>query len=338
MDTMRRSLLLSPLVLSAAMSGAAGAQTPPPEVEGTTRLSHWPEPSSMIDLWPMGVSGQLNPNLKEVVIDDSKDGKTHFRHLSGVSKPRLAVFPAKKPNGGAMLIIPGGGFVNNYFDHEGYMLADYLNSQGITCFVLFYRLAQDGWDRPPFVGPADTLRAMRLIKQNAAQYKLDSTRVGVIGFSAGGFLTGTLATRHAATFYEPVDAADALDARPMLAAPIYAVQSMDPAIGYSGSAKTLFGGNITPDIIQTWSPDHNVDATTPPIFMVQAEDDDAVPIANTLSFRDACKAQKITVETHLFAKGGHGFGMKPDLNMPYHIWPQLFVNFARSQGLMGTVV
>ena len=332
MDMLRRSLLFSPLALTA---GAAMAQTAPPEAALPRTRLKWPAPALTIDLWPNGVTGQTHSGMKEVVEETSKDPAIHFRRVQGITRPRMAVFPAKKPNGSAMLIIPGGGFVWNYFDHEGYQLADILNAQGITCFVLFYRLAQEGWDRPAEVGAADAQRAMRLIRSHAPQFHLDPARVGVMGFSAGGFLTATLATRHAASFYAPVDAADSLDARPMLAAPIYAVQSVDPAYAYGDIGRVLFDRQVTPEIIKTWSPDRNVDAHTPPVFLVHTEVDDAVPVANALALREACKAKGITVETHIFAEGRHGFGVTPAPDQPYHIWPQLFLNFARSQGLMG---
>ncbi len=326
----RRSLLLAPLALTAS---AAAAQTAAPDTAKV--VPGWPAPSGTIDLWPQGAIGQLHPQMKEHVEETSTDPAVKFRRVQGISKPRLAVFPAANPNGAAMLIIPGGGFSWNYFDHEGYALADYLNKQGVTCFVLFYRLANDGWQNAADVGTIDAQRAMRLIRQNAAQYKLDPKRVGVAGFSAGGFITASLATRHAQALYTPVDDADKLDARPMIAAPIYPVISLDPAIAYEGTAPSLFGAPATPEQIARYAPDHNVDAQTPPTFLTQAEDDTTVPVANSIVLRDALKAKGIVVETHLFASGGHGFGMRPDLNMPYHIWPQLFVNFARSQGLMG---
>ncbi|HTM79645.1 alpha/beta hydrolase [Asticcacaulis sp.] len=326
----RRSLLLAPLALTA---GGAMAQTPAPDTAKT--VAGWPAPAGTIDLWPKGAPGQLHPQMKEVVEETSTDPAVKFRRVQGISKPRMAVFPAANPNGGAMLIIPGGGFWWNYFDHEGYALADYLNKQGVTCFVLFYRLANDGWDNRADVATIDAQRAMRLIRKNAAQYKLDAKRVGVVGFSAGGFVTASLATRHAQALYAPVDDADQLDARPFIAAPIYPVISLDPAIAYEGTAPSLLGGPATPEQIARYAPDHNVDAQTPPVFLAQAEDDTTVPVANSVVLRDALKAKGIVVETHLFASGGHGFGMKPDLDRPYHIWPQLFVNFARSQGLMG---
>ena len=152
-----------------------------------------------------------------------------------------------------------------------------------------------------------------------------------MGFSAGGFLTTTLATRHSTPFYKPVDAADQLSARPLLTAPIYPVQSVDPAYAYGEVAPSLFGGQPTAAQIREWSPDLNVTPMAAPTFLVHAEDDNAVPVANTMRLRDALVAAKVTVETHLFARGGHGFGIGP--GGPDGLWLPLFVNFARQEKL-----
>ncbi|MGA9658566.1 MAG: alpha/beta hydrolase [Asticcacaulis sp.] len=328
MDKLRRSLLISPLALSAA--GAAldvSAQSP-----GIIRAS---EPAAMIDLWPQIPAGQLHPDMKEITEEVTGNEPVRVRRTQGTSRPRMALFRPDKPNGGAMLIIPGGGFTWNYFEHEGYQVADYFRAQGLTCFVLFYRLANDGWDKAADVGTIDAQRAMRVIRKHAAQYGLDPARVGVMGFSAGGFVTASLATRHAQVLYAPVDDADAVPARPSLAASIYPVISLDPAIAYAGTAPSLLGGPPTPEQIARYAPDHNVDAQTPPMFLTQAEDDGTVPVANSLVMRAAMKAAGRVVETHLFATGGHGFGMKPAPDQPHHIWPQLLTNFARQNGLMG---
>ena len=259
MDATRRSLMIGTLaapVLAGAAQARSAFQTPPPEA-GNLSLA-WPTPSATIDLWPKGVSGALHSDMREHVEETTTDQAIHFRRVQGISKPRLSVFPAQKPNGGAMLVIPGGGLYWNYFDHEGYQLADFLNRQGLTCFVLFYRLAGDGWDRPADVALIDAQRAMRVIRANAGSFGLDPERLGVAGFSAGGFLTSTLATRHGAKFQDPVDEIDALSARPFLAALIYPVQSVDPAYAYDGVGSTLFGGKVTPEIVKTYSPDRNV--------------------------------------------------------------------------------
>jgi len=329
MNLSRRDLVKSHIVLAGASAIGMGA--------ATNVLAQSPSAGAreVIDLWPHPPTGALHPGMAEVVEQASSDLSYSSRRTKGVSRPHVIAFPAAQPNGSAMLIIPGGGFAWNYFEHEGYYIADILNRAGITCFVLFYRLAQDGWSDPASVGPADAQRAMRVIRANAARLQFDAARVGVMGFSAGGFLTASLATRHSAPFYAPVDATDQLSARPLLAAPIYPVQSVDPAYAYGGVAPSLFGGPPTAAQIREWSPDLNVTPTAAPTFLVHAEDDGTVPVANTVRLRDAMVAAKITVETHLFAHGGHGFGVRARPGSPDGPWLPLFLDFAREQKLFG---
>lgn len=325
MHMSRRNLVKLPLALAgtSALSIRSATAAQPDAI--------WP--GEVVELWPSSPPGALHQDMTEVIEQTSSNPAHSSRRISGVSKPRLIALPAAEPNGAAMLIIPGGGFAWNYFDHEGYHIADILNRAGITCFILIYRLAQDGWRDPVRVGPADAQRAMRLIRANAARFHLDPARVGVMGFSAGGFLTATLATRYFTPFYGPVDNVDQLSAQPLLAAPIYPVQSVDPAYAYSGVAPLLFGGAPTPAQIREWSPDLNVTREAAPTFMVQAEDDDTVPVANSVRLRDAMVAAKVTVETHLFAHGGHGFGAGYLSGSSDGSWLPLFLKFAREQKL-----
>jgi len=329
MSFSRRDLVKSPLVLAGASAIGLGVGAAAPALAQSASAGA----GEIIGLWPRPPAGALHPDMAEVVEQTSSSPGYSSRRMKGVSKPHMIALPAAQPNGSAMLIIPGGGFEWNYFDHEGYQIADVLNRAGISCFVLIYRLARDGWADPAAVGPADAQRAMRLIRANAARFQLDPERVGVMGFSAGGFLTTTLATRHSTPFYKPVDAADQLSARPLLAAPIYPVQSVDPAYAYGGVAPSLFGGPPTAAQIREWSPDLNVTSAAAPTFLVHAEDDDLVPVANTVRLRDAMVAAKIPVETHLFAHGGHGFGARPQPGSPDGPWLPLFINFARQEKL-----
>lgn len=336
MDIKRRYWLMgaaaatSGLSLSLSLSAAqGGTKTAAPKTDTL------PLPVTSVPLWPSPPAGRTDPGLKEVVEQTSDDPKASSRRLKGISQPRMDVFPAKNPNGGAVLIIPGGGFGWNYYEKEGYRVTRFLTAAGYSCFVLFYRLANDGWDAPADVGLADAQRAMRLIRQDHAAYKIDPERIGVMGFSAGGFIAASLATRHAAKTYAPVDAADALSARPALAAPLYPVQSLTPGVAYEGLAPSLFGGRSDEETARAYVPARHVDATTPPMFLAHSEDDGLVPVGNTLELRDALAAKHIQVETHLFAKGGHGWGPEPDPALPCHLWPQMFLAFARSVGLSG---
>ncbi|MGN6365705.1 alpha/beta hydrolase [Asticcacaulis taihuensis] len=326
MSLSRRDLVKSPF----ALAGASVIGMAATEVRAQARAA---APQDIIELWPDAPEGALHPGMTEVIEQTSTSPGYSSRRTNGITRPYMISLPAAQPNGSAMLIIPGGSFQWNYFEHEGYKVADILNRAGISCFVLIYRLAQDGWKEPAKVGPADAQRAMRVIRAQATRFHLDPARLGVLGFSAGGFLTTTLATRHSATFYSPVDAADQLSARPFLAAPIYPVQSVDPTYAYGGVAPSLFGGPPTPAQIREWSPDLNVTSAAAPTFLVHAEDDDAVPVANSVRLRDAMVAAKITVETHLFAHGGHGFGVGSQPGSPDGLWLPLFLNFARQEKL-----
>jgi acetyl esterase/lipase len=327
MGLSRRDLLKSHLIMAGVSAMSLGAATEGRAQPGSAGARE------VIELWPSPPAGAQHPDMAEIVEQTSSSPGYSSRRAKGVTRPRMIAFPAAQPNGSAMLIIPGGGFAWNYFEHEGYYIADILNRAGISCFVLIYRLAQDGWKDAASVGPADAQRAMRLIRAQAPRFHLDPARVGVMGFSAGGFLTATLATRHSASFYAPVDATDQLSARPFLTAPIYPVQSVDPAYAYEGAAPSLFGGPPTAAQIREWSPDRNVTSAAAPTFLVHAEDDNTVPVANTVRLRDAMVAAKITVETHLFAQGGHGFSVGARPGSPDGLWLPLFLNFARERKL-----
>ncbi|WP_454759604.1 alpha/beta hydrolase [Caulobacter segnis] len=322
MTLSRRHLLQSALALGGA--SALGLGTAQAE----------PGPGEMIPLWPSTPAGALHPQMPEVIEQTSAKPDYSSRRRKGILTPHMITRPAASPNGAAMLIIPGGGFGWNYFEHEGYYVADVLNRAGISCFVLFYRLANDGWADPASVGPADAQRALRLIRAQSQRFGIDPARVGVMGFSAGGFLAATLATRHETRFYAPVDATDQLSARPLLAAPIYPVQSVDPAYAYVGAAPSLFGGPPSPAQIREWSPDLNVTPQAAPTFLAHAEDDTLVPVANTTRLREALVAAKVPVETHLFARGGHGFGVGAEPGRPDGPWLPLFVDFARREKLL----
>ena len=313
-------------------------QTPPPEADIPADKRHdiagWPAPKETMDLWPGAVApGLLNANLTEIMVDDSKDSSVYHRSVHGISRPRLCVFPAANPNGAAMIIAPGGAYIRESFDIEGYEIAQWLNSHGITAFVLLYRLPGEGWASGPDTPLIDAQRAMRLVRAHAGSYGIDPARVGFMGFSAGGHVCGSIATRYAASVYQPVDGADTLSARPYLVAPIYAVQSMDTAMAHMGSRDNLLGKAPTPAQIALYSPDKNVTHDTPPCFLTHSESDHTVPVENTLSFRAALKAAGVTVETHLFPEGGHGFGLRNVVGQPTHAWGDLFLAFAKARGL-----
>lgn len=328
----RRSFMAASLV-SAVMAGDAAAQTPPPFVKGGALPPGLPQPSETIDLWPKGAPGMPKVPPVETVQERSTDALVTDRAVAGISAPRMAVFRPDRPNGAAVLITPGGGYRWVVVDKEGYEMGRWLAARGFTAFVLFYRLPGDGWAAGPDVALADAQRAMRLIRHRARDYAIDPERVSAMGFSAGGHVCADLATRFAASVYEGIDAADRLSAKPHSAAPIYPVVSMTAPDAHAGSREMLVGKAAAPALEAAHSPHRNVPADAPPFFLLHAEDDESVPVNNTLLLRAALKEKKVRVETHLFEFGGHGFGLRKAIGKPVEAWPDLWRAWARTTGL-----
>lgn len=323
MSVDRRQLLSSGLLGAASVltiTGAAQAQaseTPPSPMETT----------EYIDLWPNGATGLINTSLKETT---EVSGTPPFGRTWGVTRPRIGVYRPTKPNGAVMLVIPGGGYRIASVDKEGRDIARFLAANGITAFVLIYRMPAEGWEKASDVPLMDAQRAMRLIRRKADDFGIVAEKVGVMGFSAGGHLCASLATRFDAKVYTPIDDADTLSARPFLSAPIYPVVTMRPDVTHKGSRENLIGADADEAKTELYSTEQQVTSQTPPTFIVHSEDDATVPVENALLLRAALKQAGVLVETHLYPKGGHGYGLtNPDLD-----WGPLFLNFARVQGLM----
>jgi len=326
----RRTLLLG--TLAAGLASRAAAQTRPPATPDSPHMAA-PEPAETIDLWPGGAPGAPATLPVETVKQRSKDPTYNDRYVFGISRPRMAVFRPRRPNGSAVLITPGGGYSWVVIDKEGYEMARWLSARGVTVFVLFYRLPNEGWAAGPDVPLQDSQRAMRLIRHRAASYGVDPGRVCAMGFSAGGHVCADLLARFGSKVYEPVDAADRLSARPDLAAPIYPVVSMTLPAAHSGSRRNLVGENAPPALERAHSPHLNIPADAAPAFLLHAEDDASVPVENTLMLRAALVARKVPVETHLFADGGHGFGLRLARGKTVEGWQELFFAWARKKGL-----
>lgn len=331
MKIQRREVLMG--ALAASVSAVTQAQTPPP---ATVRPlpSGLPEPTETIDLWPQGAPGMPRKLPEEEVVERSKDPELSDRFIRGITRPRMVVFRPSIPNGAAILLFPGGGYKWVVVDKEGYEMGRWFAARGFTAFALFYRLPGDGWAAGPNVALSDAQRAVRIIRRRAREFGIIPERVAAMGFSAGGHLCADLSTRFAVQTYDPIDDADELSARPRLAAPIYPVTSMTLPIAHAGSRRLLIGENAGPELEREHSPQHNVPSDAPPVFLVHAEDDESVVVENSLEFRAALRAKNVPVETHLFAHGGHGFGLRYTVGKPVATWPDLFVNWSQTMGLI----
>jgi len=324
----RRTVLASGLAMLAV---EAAAQTAPPQTADALPPG-LPQPGETIDLWPEGAPGMPAAPPVEQVTERSEDPLVTDRAVLGISAPRMAVFRPDRPNGAAVLLLPGGGYRHVVVDKEGYEMARWLAARGFTAFVLFYRLPYDGWAAGADVSLSDAQRGLRLIRHRAGQFAIDPERVAAMGFSAGGHLCADLATRFAAVTYAPRDDADALSAKPFCAAPVYPVVSMSAPLAHPGSRERLLGTAPSPAQEAAHSPHRNIPADSPPFFLLHAEDDDVVPVDNSLLLRAALKEREIPVETHLFQHGGHGFGLRKAIGKPVEAWPDLWRSWARTTG------
>lgn len=250
-------------------------------------------PDAELQLWPQGI-----PEKIESVTD----------------VPRLVVYKAARPNAPAVLVCPGGGYQNRAA-HEADPVAFWLNSIGITGIVVHYRVK-------PYKHPHplnDLSQAMRLTKQNGAEWGIDASRIGVLGFSAGGHLASTLCT-----IAEP-------EVFPALAILLYPVITLGPPSAHTGSRNNLCPNPTDLTWIQALSSDRHVSAKTPPTFLFHTVDDAAVPVENALLYVSALRQHGVPFEMHLYERGRHGVGLAPD-DPNLSTWPTMCANWLRLRG------
>jgi acetyl esterase/lipase len=290
------------------------------------------EQPERIALWPKGAPEPVPAGLSESLTERSSDPAVRDRALKGVVEPRLEYFHPKRGNGAALIAVPGGGYRHLAWDKEGLEIARWFAARGIAGFALAYRLPHDGWAGGADTPLADAQRAVRLVRANAATWGIDPARIAVLGFSAGGHLVANLAAQFVRPIYPEQDAADRLSARPDLVAPLYPAIMVDRLTGALPPGETLFGKAMDAELVARHSPHRNVRDTTPPHFLVHAEDDPLVGPEHTLALREALQAKRIAAETHLYAKGGHGFGIRHARGLPLADWPERLLAFGRSTG------
>ena len=326
MSADRRAFLGGGLALLAASGAAAQPATP---FAGDSSAPFFP-PRERFPLWPGKPPGAP---ARPIAPDWTMNGGEGSRELwiRGVAMPEVHVYRPARPDGSSLLSLPGGGYEFLSVQNEGLDAAERFNADRTTVFVLTYRLPAEGWANRSLVPLQDAQRAMRLVRARAADLGIDPARLGVLGFSAGGHLAADLATAFDERAYAPVDHADRLSARPAFAGLIYPVTTLEPGT-HGGSRDNLLGPNASPALIAARSPVLHVSAATPPSFVVAAFDDGTVPIPNSLDWIAACRAAKTSVEAHLLAEGGHGFGFHLPRDNPGARWPDLFAAWLRKHG------
>ncbi len=288
----------------------------------TSLFAQWPPVPghTTLDVWPRGAPGATANPAPEADTTTAKEnliaGKPLVR-LGNVSVPTLTLYtPSGKNTGAAVVVFPGGGYRILAIDLEGTEVCDWLTSSGITCVLLKYRVPDTGPYPKSAAALQDAQRALGIVRSHAAEWHIDAKRIGVLGFSAGAHLAAALSTHFDKRLYDPIDAADQVSCRPDFAVIVYP--------GYLAIAEQNFAANA--EIHPT--------EQTPPSFIVQAEDD-PVHVENSTVYFLALKNAKVPAELHLYAQGGHGYGLRRT-ELPVTAWPQLVETWLRTIQILPT--
>jgi len=287
----------------------------------TTALVALAQPST-IALWPEGV-----PGVKLSLGDEKHDPG----HLANVSEPTLTVFaPAvDKPNGTAVIICPGGGYTNLSIEREGVQYANWLSTLGVTSFVLKYRLKEFGHPAPL----QDVLRAVRILRSRSAEFRINPARIGVMGSSAGGHLAACAGTLYDLPAGRTGPALDDTSARPDFLILMYPVITMEDPVAHAGSRKSLLGLDPSPVLVRLLSLERQVTAATPPTLLIHTQEDNSVPVENSILFFQALTRAGVPAEMYIFEHGGHGMGMRAGLGTSSE-WPHRAEEWLRNRGLL----
>ena len=274
------------------------------------------EEPQIIPLWESVAPGSENQEGKENLTQESPDPRP-TRRLSGVSQPALRLFRPTSANKTrtAVLIFPGGGYRFLSIDKEGDDIARWFAERGVMGITVTYRHGGGRHEHP--VPLSDGHRAIELVRQHADEWNLDPSRIGAIGFSAGGHLAASVATH------------GEVNQRPNFVALIYPVISMREGTTHMGSRNNLLGKQPEDATVARLSCDEQVDELSPPAFLSHSTDDRAVPVENSIQYYNACRKAKIDCELHVYPKGGHGYGMRQGPN-----WAEALETWLQSNGWM----
>jgi acetyl esterase/lipase len=250
-------------------------------------------------------------------------------------KPSLSIYlpPADKANGTAVVVCPGGGYQHLAVDHEGDQIARWLNSFGVTAFMLKYRIA------PRYHHPAplqDAQRAIRTVRARAQEWHLRPDRIGIWGFSAGGHLASTAGTHFDAGNPSAADAIERAGSRPDFMILSYAVISFTTDYVHKGSRKNLIGENPDPKLAESLSNELQVTAQTPPTFLFHTTTDQTVPVENSVLFYMALRKAGVPAEMHIYANGPHGVGLAVT-DLALSSWPRRLEEWMQGRGLLARV-
>jgi acetyl esterase/lipase len=308
------------ILFAALMTSLAGFATPALSANAPVDMAAAFPPK--MQTFPLYGAGPI-PNSKPGPNEETGDRG----FIKNVSRPEIQVYlPAKmRATGTSIVVLPGGGYAGLTFDFEGTQQAQFLADHGVAAFIVKYRIPSDTTMVDKSIGPLqDAQQGIRFVRQHAKEWNLDPSRVGTIGFSAGGHLATTLATHFKKSY---IDNPDRIDLRPDFLIAVYPVISMESHITHSGSRDALLGPNPSQEQVRLFSNELQVSSETPPTLILHATDDRLVDVDNSIVFYQALRHAGVPVEMHLFEKGQHGFFM-----MPRDRWQSTIVEWLQSEG------
>ena len=278
--------------------------------------------AAVVPIWPEGVPGLLPNAGAEVEVD---------ARISNVHAPTLTAYLAseKQNTGTAVIVCPGGAYRRLAIDKEGTDVAVWLNGLGVSAFVLKYRMQEYGHPAPL----RDVLRAVRLLRTQAARWKIAPDRIGVLGFSAGGHLASSAGTLFDAPEGRTGADLDRVSARPDFLVLAYPVISMSAPYVHAGSRQSLLGADAPPSLVERVSTNLQVTRDTPPSFLVHGGTDTSVPPENSVLFYSALRRAGVPAELHLYQEGAHGVGLEPN-HGPISNWPARCAEWLAVRGLL----
>jgi len=249
-------------------------------------------------------------------------------------KPNLSLYlaPEDKANGAAVVVCPGGGYGGLAKDHEGHQVGQFFNSIGVSAFILTYRHAPKYRHPCPML---DVQRAIRTVRARAAEWKVDPTRIGVMGFSAGGHLTSTAVTHFDDGKADAEDPIEKASCRPDFGILVYPVIALDKPYTHQGSKKNLLGDKVNdPALVEDLSCERRVTEKTPPCFLFHTTADTGVPPENSIDFYLALRKAKVPAELHIYERGPHGVGLGNDKFPELKSWPERLSAWMGVRGLL----
>lgn len=271
----------------------------------------------VIDVWPAGKVPGEPSGIGEEKEQPPQPNQREVKRITNVTRPTLTIYspPKEKNSGTAVVIAPGGGYHILAWDLEGTEVAEWLNSIGVTAFILKYRVPRRPGEGKDKVEPVESLqdaqRAMSLVRSRAGEWGVDAKKIGMLGFSAGGHLTAKASTNFAKRSYEPLDDVDSVSARPDFTVLVYTAYLVEKN---ASGLKEEFP----------------ISKETPPAFLAHAYDDPVTPESSLFYFL-ALKRAAVPAELHIYSTGGHGFGLR-ESKSPSHTWPKRCEEWMRTSG------